>query len=156
MTDASTMGNISSTDDTLIISITGGIVAFIAIIVIAICICRLRWNNQMQETGMTTIGASIIPEESMIPETSIIRPTSAYSGKINHHDLYIDSYNSSTLERGSNGSVLLTTPVRMMPYTQSMHMMHAMNPSSLSTQQIYEFYDNPPLPIYVTESKVDK
>lgn len=157
-TNASTMGNISSTDDTLIISIIGGIVAFIAIIVIAICICRLRWNNQMQETRMTTIGASIIPEESMIPETSIIRPTNSYSGKINHHDLYVGSYNSSTLDRGSNGSVLLTTPVQMMPYTQSIHMMHAINPSSpsLSTQQIYEYYDNPPLPIYITESKLDK
>lgn len=152
------MGNISNTDDTLIISIIGGVVAFIAIIVIAICICRLRWSSQMQETRMTTMGTSTIPEESMIPEASIIRPTSAYSGKVNHHDLYIGSYNSSTLERGSNGSMLLTTPIQMMPYTQSIHMMHAMNPSSpsLSTQQIYEYYDNSPLPIYVTESKIDK
>lgn len=112
----------------------------------------------MQETRMTTIGASIIPEESMIPETSIMRPTNSYSGKINHHDLYVGSYNSSTLERGSNGSVLLTTPVQMMPYTQSIHMMHTINPSSpsLSTQQIYEYYDNPPFPMYVTESKIDK
>ncbi|KMQ85231.1 slit 1-like protein [Lasius niger] len=105
---------------------------------------------------MTTIGASIIPEESMMPETSIIRPTSAYSSKINHHDLYIGLYNNnSTLERGGNGSMLLTTPVQMMPYTQSIHMMHAMNPSSssLSTQQIY---DNPPLPIYVMENKIDR
>ncbi|XP_070166621.1 protein artichoke isoform X1 [Polyergus mexicanus] len=157
-TNASTMGNISNTDDTLIISIIGGVVAFIAIIVITICICRLRWNSQMQETRITTMGTSAIPEESMIPESSIIRPTSAYSGKVNHHDLYIGSYNSSTLERGSNGSVLLTTPVQMIPYTQSIHMMHTMNPSSpsLSTQQVYEYYDNSPLPIYITESKIDK
>ncbi|XP_072745810.1 uncharacterized protein [Anoplolepis gracilipes] len=156
-TNVSTMSNISNTDDTLIISIIGSIVAFIMIIIIAICICRLRWNSQMQETRMT-MGTSIIPEESMIPDTSIIRPTSTYSGKLNHHDLYIGSYNSSTLERGSNGSMLLTTPVQMMPYTQSIHMMHTMNPSSpsLSPQQIYEYYDNPSLPIYVTESKIDR
>lgn len=149
------MSNTSSTDDTFIISIIGGVVAFIAIIISVICICRLRWSNQIQEERMTTIGASIIPEESMIPETSIIRPTSAYSNKINHHDLYIGMYNNSTLERSGNSSMLLTTPVQMMSYTQPIHMMHAMNPpaSSLSTQQIY---DNPPLPIYVMENKIDR
>ncbi|XP_029175127.1 protein artichoke [Nylanderia fulva] len=154
-TNASMMSNTSSTDDTLIISIIGGVVAFIAVIISVICICRLRWSSQMQEARMTTIGTSIIPEESMIPETSIIRPTSAYSNKINHHDLYIGLYNNSTLERSGNSSMLLTTPVQMMPFAQPIHMMHAMNPSSssLSTQQIY---DNPPLPIYVIENKIER
>lgn len=139
------MNNISSTDDTLIIGIVGGVVAFIAIIVIVICICRLRWSSQMNEARMAAVASSI-------HEASMIRPGSAYSGKINH-DLYVGSYNGSTLGRG-NGTA---TPVQMMPYVQPMHVMHAMGPPP--SQQIYGYYDNSSLPVYVgcpSESKMDR
>ncbi|XP_032681328.1 protein artichoke [Odontomachus brunneus] len=148
-TGTSTMGNMSSTDDTLIIGIVGGVVAFIAIIVIVICICRLRWSSQMNEARMAAVASSI-------HEASMIRPASAYSGKINH-DLYVGSYNGSTLGRG-NGSVP-ATPVQMMPYVQPMHVMHTMGPPPPPSQQIYGYYDNSPLPVYVgcpSESKLDR
>lgn len=144
------MSNISSTDDTLIIGIVGSVVAFIAIIIITICICRLRWSNQMQEARIAAITAS------SIHETSMIRPTSAYSGKINPHDLYVNSYNGSTLGRDGNNSIPSPAPMQMMPYVQPLHMVHAMNPSLPSSQQIYGYYDNPPLPVYITENKLDR
>lgn len=145
------MGSISSTDDTLIIGIVGGVVAFIAIIVIAICICRLRWSSQMNEARMAAMAAA-----SSIHEASMIRPTSAYSGKINPHDLYVSSYNGSTLGRAGNGSA---TPVQMMPYVQPMHAMHPMSPPPPpppSSQQIYGYYDTSPFSVYVTENKLDR
>lgn len=150
------MGGISSTDDTLIIGIVGGVVAFIAIIVIAICICRLRWSSQMNEARMAAMAASSIHEASMI------RPASAYSGKINH-DLYVSSYNGSTLGRGGGNASLSATPVQMMPYVQPMHVMHAMGPSPppppSASQQLYRYYDGSPLPVYVgcpPENKLDR
>ncbi|KAL0132508.1 hypothetical protein PUN28_000330 [Cardiocondyla obscurior] len=146
----STMSNISSADDTLIIGIVGSVVAFIAIIIITICICRLRWSNQMQEARIAAIAASSIHEASMI------RPASVYSGKINPHDLYVSSYNGSSLERGGNNSVPSATPVQMMPLAQPIHMMHAMSPPPPSSQQIYGYYDNPSLPVYITENKLDR
>ncbi|XP_071645952.1 uncharacterized protein [Temnothorax longispinosus] len=148
-TGTSTLSNISNTDDTLIIGIVGSVVAFIAIIIITICICRLRWSNQMQEARIAAMAASSIHEASMI------RPASAYSGKINPHDLYVSSYNGSTLERGGNTNPS-ATPVQMMPYVQPIHMMHAMSSLSPSSQQIYGYYDNPSLPVYVTENKLDR
>ncbi|TGZ53903.1 Chaoptin [Temnothorax longispinosus] len=141
----STLSNISNTDDTLIIGIVGSVVAFIAIIIITICICRLRWSNQMQEARIAAMAASSIHEASMI------RPASAYSGKINPHDLYVSSYNGSTLERGGNTNPS-ATPVQMMPYVQPIHMMHAMSSLSPSSQQIYGYYDNPSLPVYSRRS----
>ncbi|XP_073982739.1 uncharacterized protein [Rhodnius prolixus] len=39
-------------DDTLIISIVGGVVAFIAILIIIICIVRLRWNDNQYRGGV--------------------------------------------------------------------------------------------------------
>lgn len=150
MTGISTMSNISSTDDTLIIGIVGSVVAFIAIIIITICICRLRWSNQMQEARIAAMTAS------SIHETSMIRPTSAYSGKINPQDLYVSSYNGSTLGRGGNNSIPSTAPMQMMPYMQSIQMVHAINPPPPTSQQIYGYYDNPSLPVYVTENKLDR
>jgi len=144
------MSNVSSTDDTLIIGIVGSVVTFIAIVIITICICRLRWSNQMQEARIAAMAASSIHEASMI------RPASAYSGKINSHDLYINSYNGSTLGRGGNNSIPPATPVQMMPYVQPIHMMHAMSPSPPSSQQIYGYYDNPSPPVYITENKLDR
>lgn len=146
------MGNISSTDDTLIIGIVGGVVAFITIIIIAICICRLRWSNQMNEARMAAVASSI-------HEASMIRPASAYSGKMNH-DLYVSSYNGSTLGRG-NASIP-ATPVQMMPYMQPMHVMHAMGPAPPPpppSQQLYGYYDGSPLPVYVgcpSDNKLDR
>jgi len=141
-----------SSDDTLIIGIVGSVVAFIAIIVIAICICRLRWSSQMQEARMAAMATSSIHEASMI------RPASAYSGKINPHDLYVSSYNGSTLGRGGNGSLPPATPVQMLPYVQPMHVMHAMGPPPppSSSSQIYGYYDGTPLPVYVAENKMDR
>ncbi|XP_071573008.1 uncharacterized protein [Temnothorax nylanderi] len=92
-TGTSTLSNISNTDDTLIIGIVGSVVAFIAIIIITICICRLRWSNQMQEARIAAMAASSIHEASMI------RPASAYSGKINPHDLYIKQIKQWRLQR---------------------------------------------------------
>jgi len=146
----STMNNISSTDDTLIIGIVGGVVAFIAIIVIAICICRLRWSNQMTEARMAAMAASSIHEASMI------RPASAYSGKLNPHDVYMNSYNGSTLGRGGNGSMSPATPVQMMPYVQPMHAMHAMGLPPPPSSQLYGYYDTSPFSVYVTENKLDR
>ncbi|KAI4502908.1 hypothetical protein M0802_001952 [Mischocyttarus mexicanus] len=121
-TSSVSVGNVSSTDDTLIIGIVGGVVAFIAIIVIVICICRLKWSTQMNEARMTAVASSI-------HEASMIRPASAYSGKINH-DAYVGSYNGSTLGRGNgvHGSSVPTTPVQMMPYVQPVHVMHPFVP----------------------------
>lgn len=150
MTGISTMSNISSTDDTMIIGIVGSVVAFIAIIIIIICICRLRWSNQMQEARIAAMAASSIHEASMI------RPASAYSGKMNPHDLYIGSYNGSTLGRGGNNSIPPATSVQMMSYVQPMHVMHTINTSPSSSQQIYGYYDNSSLPMYVTENKLDR
>lgn len=140
------MSNSSSTDDTLIIGIVGSVVVFIAIIIIAICICRLRWSNQMQEARIAAVAASSIHEASMI------RPASAYSSKINSHDFYV----SSTLERGGNNSIPSATPVQMMPYMQPIHMMHAISSPPLSSQQICGYYDNPSLSVYVTENKLNR
>ncbi|XP_014468508.1 PREDICTED: chaoptin [Dinoponera quadriceps] len=143
------MSNMSSTDDTLIIGIVGGVVAFIAIIIIVICICRLRWSSQMNEVRMAAVASSI-------HEASMIRPASAYSGKINH-ELYMGSYNGSTLGRGNTS--IPATPVQMMPYVQTMHVMHTMGSPPPPSQQIYGYYDNPPLPIYVgcpSENKLDR
>lgn len=145
-----TISNISSTDDTMIIGIVGSVVAFIAIIIITICICRLRWSNQMQEARNAAMAASSIHEASMI------RPASAYSGKMNPHDLYIGSYNGSTLGHGGNNSIPPATSVQMMPYVQPMHVMHTINTTSPSSQQIYGYYDNSSLPMYVTENKLDR
>lgn len=145
------MSNISSTEDTLIIGIVGGVVAFIAIIVIAICICRLRWSSQMQEARLAAMTASSIHEASMI------RPMSTYSGKINPHEaVYMGSYNGSTLGRGGN-SIPPVTPVQIMPYVQPMHVMHAMGSSPLpSVQQIYGYHENSPLPMYARDNKLDR
>lgn len=147
------MGNISSTDDTLIIGIVGGVVAFIVIIIIVICICRLRWSNQMNEARMAAVASSI-------HEASMIRPPSGYSGKINH-DLYMGSYNGSTLGRGNGivGSSMPATPVQMMPYVQPMQLMHTMGPPPPPSQQLYGYYDNTGLPMYVScpsEKQLDR
>ncbi|XP_020291799.1 protein artichoke-like isoform X2 [Pseudomyrmex gracilis] len=150
-TSIPSMSNISSTEDTLIIGIVGGVVAFIAIIVIAICICRLRWSSQMQEARLAAMTASSIHEASMI------RPMSAYSGKINPHEaVYMGSYNGSTLGRGGN-SIPPVTPVQIMPYVQPMHVMHAMGSSPPpSVQQIYGYHENSPLPMYARDNKLDR
>nr|XP_050859212.1 protein artichoke isoform X1 [Vespula vulgaris] len=152
-TSSVSVGNVSSTDDTLIIGIVGGVVAFIAIIVIVICICRLKWSTQMNEARMTAVASSI-------HEASMIRPASAYSGKINH-DVYVGSYNGSTLGRGNgvHGSSVPTTPVQMMPYVQPVHVMHPFAPPPQVSQPLYGYYDNPPVPMYVTcpsENKFDR
>ncbi|KAG7213765.1 hypothetical protein KM043_002988 [Ampulex compressa] len=140
----------SATDDTLIIGIVAGVVAFIAIIVIVICICRLRWTGQINEARMAAVASSI-------HEASMIRPASAYSGKINH-DLYVGSYNGSTLGRGTAiaGSSVPTTPVQMMPFVQPVHLMHTLPPHHNQPQQMYGYYDNSPLPMYVTCSSDNK
>lgn len=156
------IGNGSSgTDDTLIIGIVGGVVALIAIIIIVVCICRLRWSARIDETRMAATAAA------SIREASIIRPASAYSGKMNH-DLYVGSYNGSTPDRG-NGPVvpsIPTTPVQMMPLAQPMHLMHTLltptplHPHSQSqSQQIYGYCDGTSLPMYVacsTDTKCDR
>ncbi|XP_015590280.1 protein artichoke [Cephus cinctus] len=144
----SSTGNTTGTDDTLIIGIVGGVVAFIAIVVIIICICRIRWSNQVNEARMAAMTSSI-------HEASVIRPGSTYSGKMNQ-ELYMGSYNGSTLDHGTGiaGSPVPTTPVQMMPFVQPMHMVHPVHvPSS---QQIYGYYDNPPLPMYMTYSSENK
>ncbi|KAL6268344.1 hypothetical protein P5V15_001475 [Pogonomyrmex californicus] len=89
---------------------------------------------------------------SSIHEASIIRPASAYSGKINPHDLYITSSNGSTLGHGGNNSIPPAF-IQMMPYVQPIH--SGINPSLPSSQQLYEYYDNSSLPI-VMENKLDK
>ncbi|XP_033327169.2 uncharacterized protein LOC117220870 [Megalopta genalis] len=127
------VGNGSGTDDTLIIGIVVGVVALIAIIVIVVCICRLRWSSRMDEARMTA---------ASIQDASMIRPCSVYSGKINH-DLYVGSYNGSTLDRGNGVPPLppsiSTPPIQMMPFVQPMHLMHTLltpTPQSQSQSQL--------------------
>ncbi|KAF7991264.1 hypothetical protein HCN44_002826 [Aphidius gifuensis] len=125
----------SMTDDTLIIGIVGGVVAFIAIIIIVICICRLKWSTDINDTHMAAIAASGMHDPSMIRSASI------YSGKI-PHDVYGGSYPSSTLGHANqqNGHNI---PVQMMPYIQPMHVLHSTPP-----QQIY-YGENGPVPMYM-------
>lgn len=139
----------SSTDDTLIIGIVGGVVAFIAIVIIIICICRLKWSNQVNEQRMATMASSI-------HDASVLRPGSVYSGKINH-EAYVGSYNGSTLgHHGNNGHTGgLNTPVQMMPYMQPMHVVHPVH--GTSPQAIYGYYgENPPVPMYMCAPPDDK
>ncbi|XP_058810669.1 protein artichoke [Phymastichus coffea] len=135
------IGSINGTDDTLIIGIVGGVVAFIAIVVIIICICRLRWSNQMNEAQMH---ATMAPS---IHEASMLRPASVYSGKINQ-DLYVGSYNGSTLGHSKNnaGISLPATPVQMLPFVQPVPMIQP----SAAGQPIYGYYDGSGMPIYIT------
>ncbi|XP_076239113.1 uncharacterized protein LOC143182166 [Calliopsis andreniformis] len=165
--NGSSIGNGSGTDDTLIIGIVGGVVALIAIIVIVICICRLRWSGRIDQARMPATTAA------SIHEASIIRPASAYSGKMNH-DLYVGSYNGSTLDRGNApiNSSIPTTPVQMMPLVQPMHLMHTLlTPTPLhqlqsqlqsqlqphsQSQQIYGYCDSSSLPMYVACSTDNK
>ncbi|XP_076297581.1 uncharacterized protein LOC143217323 [Lasioglossum baleicum] len=161
------VGNGSGTDDTLIIGIVGGVVALIAIIVIVVCICRLRWSSRMDEARMAA---------ASIQDASMLRPGSAYSGKINH-DLYVGSYNGSTLDRG-NGVLPLhpsiqTPPIQMMPFVQPMHLMHTLltpgaqqqqQPQTMAQPQSQQFYGycdsgGAALPLYVacpTDTKCDR
>ncbi|XP_017798059.1 PREDICTED: chaoptin [Habropoda laboriosa] len=156
-----TPANISGTDDTLIIGIVAGVVAFIALIVIVICVCRFRWSGRVDETRR--FAAAIAA--STIPDASVIRPASAYSGKINH-DAYLGSYNGgSTLDRGNTAmpaTSMPTTPVQIMPFLQPpIHLMHTLVPpvsahphshsqSQAQLQQFYGYCEGSSLPIYVT------
>ncbi|XP_034945170.1 chaoptin [Chelonus insularis] len=130
-----------TTDDTLIIGIVGGVVAFIAIAIIIICICRLKWSSQVNEARINGMASSI-------HDTSVIQPASVYSGKMNH-EAYIGSYNNSTLGHG-NGHTGPNTPVQIVPYVQPMHVMHPVTPP----QPIYGYYGENPshLPMYVCAS----
>ena len=148
-----TIINSAGTDDTLIIGIVGGVVAFIAIVIIIICICRLRWSSQMNEAHMAAAMASSIHEASMIRPASV-----AYSGKMPNQELYVGSYNGSTLGHGNGahpGLSVPTTPVPIMNFVQPMQMVQG----HMQPQPIYGYYDNPPLPMYVTcpsENKFDR
>lgn len=145
-TAGSPISGSTGTDDTLIIGIVAGVVLFIAIVIFVICVCRLRWSNQVNEARMAAMASSI-------HEASVIRPGSAYSGKINH-EAYVGSFNGSTLGHGNiHGASMPNTPVQMMPYVQPMHMVHpAVHASQGGNQPIYGYYDNAnqPLPMYMT------
>ncbi|XP_012138324.1 uncharacterized protein LOC100882867 isoform X1 [Megachile rotundata] len=164
---SSPTANASGTDDTLIIGIVGGVVAFIALIVLVICVCRVRWSGRIEQARLAALATSSIPDASMI------RPASTYSGKINH-DIYVGSYNGSTLDRG-NGTIVPATPapVQMMPYLQPpIHLVHTLLPASqshshpqpqsqsqLQAQQFYGYCDTPSLPMYIacpTDTKCDR
>lgn len=95
------MNGNSSTDDTLIIGIAGGVVALIVMVIIIMCICRLRWGSQASDAHMAAIASSI-------REPSMIRPPSTYSGKMNQ-ELYMGSpYNGTmTLQSHANSQVHL-------------------------------------------------
>ncbi|OXU20991.1 hypothetical protein TSAR_016495 [Trichomalopsis sarcophagae] len=138
------IGALSGTDDTLIIGIVGGVVAFIAIVVIIICICRLRWSNQVNEACMQNAIASSIHE-------SMLRPASSYGGKLNQ-DIYMNTYNRSTLGHNSSGAPM---PVPMLPIVQQLPIIST--PPGM--QPIYGYYDSSPVPMYVqtpTDNKYDK
>lgn len=140
----------SMTDDTLIIGIIGGVVAFITIIIIIICICRLRWGSDVNDARMAAMASSI-------HDPSMVRPGSVYSGKINH-DAYVGSYPSSTLGHGNGGNGH-NTPVQMMPYVQPMHVVHPVHGTGPSPQPIYGYYgDNGPVPMYMcaTDDKFNR
>ncbi|XP_029034118.2 protein artichoke [Osmia bicornis bicornis] len=163
---ASPGANASGTDDTLIIGIVGGVVAFIAFIVLVICVCRFKWSGRIEQARLAALATSSIPDVSMIRGAA-----STYSGKINH-DIYVGSYNGSTLDRG-NGPIVPpvpTTPVQMMPYVQPpIHLVHTLLPptpqshshsqSQLQAQQFYGYCDAPSLPMYIacpTDTKCDR
>lgn len=57
-------------DDTLIIGIVGGVVAFIAILVIIICIIRLRMSNSQYRGGPIANGTSVLGPQVVGPGSS--------------------------------------------------------------------------------------
>ncbi|OAD57105.1 Chaoptin, partial [Eufriesea mexicana] len=151
---SSPVGSSASTDDTLIIGIVGGVVAFIAVIVIVICVCRFKWfSDRIDQTRL-----AVATGTSSIPDTSMIRPASAYSGKISH-EFYLGSYNESTLDRRNTAIApsIPTTSPPIMPLVQPpMHLMHTLltpmptqTQSQLQTQQFYGYCDGTSLPIYI-------
>ncbi|KOX72194.1 Chaoptin [Melipona quadrifasciata] len=161
---SSPTGSSAGTDDTLIIGIVGGVVAFIALIVIVICVCRFRWSsNRIDQARLAMATAT-----SSIPDASMVRPASAYSGKINH-ELYLGSYNESTLDRGNAtmASSIPAIPHQIMPLVQPpMHLMHTLltpqtqspSQSQLQTPQFYGYCDGS-LPVYIacsTDTKCDR
>lgn len=137
----------NGTDDTLIIGIVLGVIGFIAIVIIFICICRLHKGSQLTEAQMQATMASSVHEASMI------RPMSAYAGKLNQ-DLYLGTYSGSTLGHHINNSnnSLSGTPVQMMPFVQPMSMLHAVHQQN-GPQPIYGCYDNSPMSMYVCASE---
>ncbi|CAG9768910.1 unnamed protein product [Ceutorhynchus assimilis] len=58
---ASTGQSALNNDDTLIIGIVGGVVAFIAILIIIICIIRLRMSSSQYRGGPVTSGSIVAP-----------------------------------------------------------------------------------------------
>lgn len=162
---SSSAGSSAGTDDTLIIGIVAGVVAFIALIVTIICVCRFRWSSDRIDQTRLAVAAAT----SSIPDASMVRPASAYSGKINH-ELYLGSYNESTLDRGNTtmASSIPTIPHQIMPLVQPpMHLMHTLltptqtqsqSQSQLQTQQFYGYCDGS-LPVYIacsTDTKCDR
>ncbi|KAK1126179.1 hypothetical protein K0M31_004815 [Melipona bicolor] len=161
---SSPTGSSTGTDDTLIIGIVGGVVAFIALIVIVICVCRFRWSSDRIDQARLAVATAT----SSIPDASMVRPASAYSGKINH-ELYLGSYNESTLDRGNAtmASSIPAIPHQIMPLVQPpMHLMHTLltpqtqspSQSQLQTQQFYGYCDGS-LPVYIacsTDTKCDR
>ncbi|XP_076766740.1 uncharacterized protein LOC143433328 [Xylocopa sonorina] len=111
---SSSNGSSTGTDDTLIIGIVGGVVAFIALIVIVICVCRFRWSTA------AAVASSSIPDASII-------------GKIDHEQLYLGSYNGSTLDRYGNAP-----PMQLMPFVQppNLHLMHTLLATAAITTRI--------------------
>lgn len=139
------MGN--STDDTLIIGIFGGVVAFIAIVVMVVCICRLRWAGR--DAQMAAIASSIR------------EPSMSYSGKMNQEMYMSTPYNGTmTLQSSGNGQTGGAPMPMVMSFMQPVQMMHpASIPPSNSPQPIYGYYDTPPLPVYVpcpSENKFER
>ncbi|XP_012268471.2 chaoptin isoform X2 [Athalia rosae] len=140
----------TTTDDTLVIGIVGGVFAFIAIVVIIICICRLRWSNHVNGARMAAMASSI-------HEASVVRPGSTYSGKANQ-EIYMGSYNGSMLGHGNNMSAIsgspIHTPLPMMPFVQPMRIIQPMHRPI--PQPVYGYYENPNVPIYMTYASEDK
>ncbi|XP_053947146.1 chaoptin [Anastrepha ludens] len=71
---------IMSNDDTLIIGIVGGVVAFIAILIIIICIVRLRMSNVEYHNGPAMIGIPPMPMgPGSVPMSFKGAPTALYA-----------------------------------------------------------------------------
>lgn len=102
----------------------------------------------MNEACMQNAIASSIHE-------SMLRPASSYGGKLNQ-DIYVNSYNRSTLgHNNGGGQVIPATAMTMLPIMQQYSMMS----TSPGMQPIYGYYDGSPVPMYMqnpTDNKYEK
>ncbi|KAJ8675167.1 hypothetical protein QAD02_010953 [Eretmocerus hayati] len=132
------VGQAMFADDTLVIGIVCGVIAFLAILIICVCICRLRWSDD------AAMAAAY--------DASMLRPGSAHSGKLAGHEIYVNPYAGSSLAGGagqhSNGGTLMSG-AHMLPLVQPL-------PLAVPPPSMYGYYDGSPQSIYMTNTNDSK